>query len=59
MAILKNLAATELLVMLDRERHLQLAAAGDPGDEKEIDDRHLMPDRSGKEYPLGAVTPSQ
>ncbi len=46
MAILKNLEATELLVMLDRKRHLKLAAAGDPGDEKEVDDRHLLPDRS-------------
>jgi hypothetical protein len=49
MAILKNLEAAELLVPLDRKRHLKLAPAGDPGDAKEIDDRHLAADqRAGK-----------
>ena len=50
MAILKNLEATELLVMLDRKRHLKLAAAGDPGDEKEVDDYFVT--RTAYAYPL-------
>jgi hypothetical protein len=44
---LKNLSAAEVLVPLDRKRHFKLAAAGDPGglDIRDLDDRHLLPDR--------------
>ena len=45
MVTLKNLESSELLVMLDRKRHLKLAPAGESGDTKTIDDRHMLPDR--------------